>query len=354
MSYSQYALLIGACLGAGLFLIWMSLWQRPTGGRTQRRWVRELDDMLTGAGFPRLRPGHLLLISVTVFGFVSVLSTVLTGSWAIALCFGLFGSWLPHRLLQHRARSREVMRRELWPETLDHLNSGVRAGLSLPEALSSLAHRGPEPLRPLFEVFAEEYRASGSFALALERFRQVAADPVADRIVVALSVTRQVGGSDLGTMLRALAQFVRDDARTRNELTARQQWTVNGARLAVAAPWAVLAFLSTRPETAAAYNSRTGLILLAAGFVVSLLAYQAMKRIGRLPTEPRVIEGSSLSSASRRFAEAAGADDAQDPTGFTTLGAAAQALTGRGGPVVGGDRPGGNRRGGNRRGGQAA
>ncbi|WP_181273221.1 type II secretion system F family protein [Brevibacterium oceani] len=305
MSYSQYALLIGACLGVGLLLIWMSLWQRPTGARTQRRWVRELDDMLTGAGFPRLRPVHLLLISIAAFCIVAVVATVLTGSWAIALCFGLFTSWLPHRLLQHRARGREVMRRELWPETLDHLNSGVRAGLSLPEALSSLAYRGPEPLRPLFEVFAEEYRASGSFALALERFRQVSADPVADRIVAALSVTRQVGGSDLGTMLRALAQFVRDDARTRNELSARQQWTVNGARLAVAAPWVVLALLSTRPETATAYNSQTGLILLAAGFVVSLLAYQAMKRIGRLPSEPRVIEGSSLSAAHRRFIGAA-------------------------------------------------
>ena len=308
MSYSQSALLIGACLGAGLFLIWMSLWWRPQNKRTQSRWVRELDDMLTGAGFPRLRPAHLLLISVAAFCVVAVVATVLTGSWAIALCFGLFASWLPHRALQHRARSRQVMRRELWPETLDHLNSGVRAGLSLPEALSSLAHRGPEPLRPLFEVFAEEYRASGSFALALERFRQVSADPVADRIVVALSVTRQVGGSDLGTMLRALAQFVRDDARTRNELSARQQWTVNGARLAVAAPWVVLAFLSTRPETAVAYNSRTGLILLAAGFVVSLLAYQAMKRIGRLPSEPRVIEGSSLSAAHRRFAGSPGAN----------------------------------------------
>lgn len=301
MSYSQYGLLIGACLGVGLLFIWMSMWQRSPGVRVQRRWLRELDDMLTGAGFPRLRPGHLLLISVAALIIVTVISTVFTGSWAIAVCFGLFGSWLPHRLLQHRARSRQVMRRELWPETLDHLNSGVRAGLSLPEALSSLAHRGPEPLRPLFEVFAEEYRASGSFALALERFRQVSADPVADRIVVALSVTRQVGGSDLGTMLRALAQFVRDDARTRNELSARQQWTVNGARLAVAAPWVVLAFLSTRPETAVAYNSRTGMILLAAGFVVSLLAYQAMKRIGRLPAEPRVIEGSALNSAARRF-----------------------------------------------------
>lgn len=300
MSYSQHSVVIGACLGAGLFLIWMSCWERRPVARTRARWLRELDDTLTGAGFPRLRPLHLLLLSVAVLVVVGVVSSVLTGSWSIALCFGLFASWLPYRLLQHRARNRQVMRRELWPETLDHLHSGIRAGLSLPEALGSLAHRGPEPLRPLFEVFAEEYRASGSFAIALERFRQVSADPVADRIVVALSVTRQVGGSDLGTMLRALAQFVRDDARTRNELSARQQWTVNGARLAVAAPWVVLAFLSTRPETAAAYNSQTGLILLGAGFVVSLLAYQAMKRIGRLPQEPRVIEGSSLSAPSSR------------------------------------------------------
>ncbi|MFE2657909.1 type II secretion system F family protein [Brevibacterium sp. NPDC059310] len=305
MSYSQLSLLVGACLGAGLLLIWMSLWEQTARRRQQRRWIRELDDMLTGAGFPRLRPLHLLLLTIAVFLTVTAVATVLTRSWAIALCFVLFASWLPYRYLQHRARSKQVLRRELWPETLDHLNSGVRAGLSLPEALSSLAHRGPEPLRPLFEVFAEEYRASGSFAIALERFRQVSADPVADRIVAALSVTRQVGGSDLGTMLRALAQFVRDDARTRNELSARQQWTVNGARLAVAAPWVVLAFLSTRPETAAAYNSQAGLILLAAGFVVSLLAYQAMKRIGRLPQEPRVIEGSSLArSPFHRSAEA--------------------------------------------------
>lgn len=50
-------------------------------------------------------------------------------------------------------------------------------------------------------------------------------------------------------MLRALAQFVRDDVRILNELSARQQWTVSGAPLAVAAPWVVLAFLSTRPKT---------------------------------------------------------------------------------------------------------
>ncbi|MBE8146664.1 hypothetical protein IOD13_11590 [Brevibacterium casei] len=115
------------------------------GHANARRWVRELDDMLTAAGFPRMHPIHLVLLTVAVLTVVTIVATALTGSWAIALCFGLFASWPPYRYLRHRARSKQVLRRELWPETLDHLNSGVRAGLSLPEALGSLAHRGPEP-----------------------------------------------------------------------------------------------------------------------------------------------------------------------------------------------------------------
>ncbi|NNV08299.1 type II secretion system protein F, partial [Geobacillus sp. MMMUD3] len=101
MSYSQLSLLIGACLGAGLLLVWMSLWERKPATRTQRRWVRELDDMLTAAGFPRMHPIHLALLTLALLIVVTIVATALTGSWAIALCFGLFASWLPYRYLQH-------------------------------------------------------------------------------------------------------------------------------------------------------------------------------------------------------------------------------------------------------------
>ena len=53
-----------------------------------------------------------------------------------------------------------------------------------------------------------------------------------------------------------MSQFMRQDLRTRGELEARQSWTVNGARLAAAAPWVVLALLSSRPETASASERR--------------------------------------------------------------------------------------------------
>ena len=59
-----------------------------------------------------------------------------------------------------------------------------------------------------------------------------------------MRLAREVGGSDLGRLLRTLSQFLREDARTRAELETRQGWTVGAARLALAAPWIVLAMLA--------------------------------------------------------------------------------------------------------------
>lgn len=289
MSTSLAAALCGLGIGCGLFLIWWSMWVTPARTTPRPRFLVELDEALTVAGFPRATPGHLLVVSLAVGGAVLLLAHLFTGAVSISACFGLFAGLAPLMIVRQRARARQVERRTLWPEAIDHLHSGIRAGLSLPEAISGLSVRGPEQLRPLFTVFAQEYRATGSFALSLDRFKTACADPVADRIVAALAVTREVGGTDLGVMLKTLSQFVRDDARTRAELQARQSWTVTGARLAVAAPWVVLALLASRPQTTAAYNTPAGATLLLVGLIVSLAAYTVMKRIGRLPAEPRVL-----------------------------------------------------------------
>ena len=98
-----------------------------------------------------------------------------------------------------------------------------------------------------------------------------------------------MGGTDLGRMLRTLSTFLRTDQRTRGELEARQSWTVNGARLAVAAPWLVLALMSGRGMSAQAFDTPAGVAVLVGGAIVSALAYAVMLRIGRLPEDPRVL-----------------------------------------------------------------
>lgn len=108
-------------------------------------------------------------------------------------------------------------------------------------------------------------------------------------MVESLRIAREVGGTDLGHLLRTLSGFLREDARTRAELETRQSWTVNAARLAVAAPWLVLAMLSTNPQSVRAYASGLGFVVLAVGGALTVLAYWSMLRIGRLPEDERVL-----------------------------------------------------------------
>ena len=76
---------------------------------------------------------------------------------------------------------------------------------------------------------------------------------------------------------------------TRSELESRQAWAVNGARLAVAAPWLVLLMLSFQREVITRYASPAGVVVLVIGGASCLVAYRLMVRIGRLPEERRIL-----------------------------------------------------------------
>ena len=72
-------------------------------------------------------------------------------------------------------------------------------------------------------------------------------------------------------------------------MEARQSWTVNGARLAVASPWLVLLFMSFQSEVIRRYASPGGVALLMVGAAACVAAYRLMTRIGRLPTDRRIL-----------------------------------------------------------------
>jgi tight adherence protein B len=281
---------IGLTFGLGLLLIWQSRTAVPSRDRPRRVADDRLQTLLFQAGYAAIRPRQLIGLCVLVGVVAGAATAVVTGSSAIALAFACFAGYAPLALVKARRRQRTVELREVWPDVVDNLASAVRAGLSLPEAVTQLGLRGPEVLREAFVAFGADYRATGRFGDCLDRLKARLADPVADRIIESLRVARDVGGNDLGRLLRTLSQFLREDARTRAELEARQSWTVNAARLALTAPWLVLGLLALRPETVDAYDSVLGVVVLAVGGSVSVLAYRLMLRIARLPDEPRVLQ----------------------------------------------------------------
>ncbi len=281
---------LGLTLGAGLFLVWWSTWAPDQDAPDVAiAWADRLRDDLVQAGAHGVGPGGVVGTAVGLGLLVALLGGAVMGSVAIGLCFGVIAARGPFALVRARARARRARMRDVWPEAVDNLASGIRAGLSLPEALSQLGERGPEALREPFTAFAHDYRSTGRFSDSLDALKGRLADPVADRIVEALRLTRDVGGTDIGQLLRTLSHFLREDARTRGELEARQSWTVNAAKLAVAAPWVVLLMLASQPQNARAYDTAMGTVILVVGGAVTVLAYRLMSAFGRLPQEARVM-----------------------------------------------------------------
>jgi tight adherence protein B len=276
--------LVGLAFAAGALLM-MAAGRAP---RARRSRPRPLARLVADSGIPRLTPSRVVAASLVIALVAAVLALLVTALPLAAGLAALAGGLAPLVVLRRHATARRQAVRAAWPDAVDGLVSAVRAGMSLPEAVGDLGRTGPEPLRPAFTVFAGEYRATGSFASSVDVLQDRLADPVADRVAAALRLAREVGGSDLGVMLRTLSAMLRDEARTRSEILARQSWTIAAARMAVAAPWLTLALLCTRPEAASAYSSVAGAVVLIVAALLSVVAYAVMMRIGRLPDDERM------------------------------------------------------------------
>lgn len=279
---------LGAVAGTGLLLIVLSV-AEPRGARWRTPRRNRVAELLAQAGYTGTAQRRLVAWCLGSAAAAFVLVLTASASVVIATAFATFGGYAPIGYLRSRGRRRRVELREVWPDAVDNLASAVRAGLGLGEALVELADSGPAQLRAPFAAFGEDYRATGRLGVCLDRLKDRLADPTGDRVVEAVRLARDVGGTELGRLLRTLSDFLREDARLRAEVATRQGWTVNAARLALAAPWVVLGLFALRPESVRAYDSPAGFAVLLVGGITSFFAYRMMLRIARLPAEPRVL-----------------------------------------------------------------
>jgi tight adherence protein B len=281
-------LVLGALLAAGLLLtISPFVWPRRASVRARRDWMQPYRQRLTLAGLGGVSPTLVIVVSALLGVVGGALVLALIGVLALAVAAAILAGVAPSVVIGWRARARRRANRVIWPDVVDQLVSAVRSGLALPDSVVSLAHTGPALPRASFAVFESAYRATGNFALCLDDLKSALADPVADRIIETLRMSREVGGTELTTVLRNLSADLRQESAIRAEVEARQSWVMNAAKLGVAAPWVVLLLLATRPEAAAAYNSAAGTTLIVVGLAVSFVAYRVMLGLGRLPEERR-------------------------------------------------------------------
>lgn len=282
------SLVLGAVLGLGMLLIAAPmLWPRSASPARSHGSVERVRSELALAGLGGVPLPVVIAVCVALAFVGGALAQAVFGIPFLSAIGAVLAGGLVPLLVRGRAARRRAANRAVWPDVVDHLVASVRAGMSLPDSVGALAELGPAPTRQAFAAFDREYRRTANFSLCLDGLKSELADPVADRIIETLRMAREVGGSDVTAVLRALAGYLREDAALRAEVVSRQSWIRNAARLGVAAPWLLLLVLASRHEAIVAYDSPAGAALILVGLGVTVVAYRVMLALGRLPEERR-------------------------------------------------------------------
>jgi tight adherence protein B len=248
--------------------------------------IESIESLLSAAGSsqPRRDLLFLLLFSVMATALAQELFAVL--GFSIAVLVGSLA--LFYELVSIRSKARQRKINESWPIVIDSLESAAVAGMSLVESIRDL---GESEQLFVAREFSETCRAIDSgvnFNEALLITKRRLANPAADFTLELLRLTNLLGSAGYISALRNQAVMMRHDESLRSELEAKQGWVVGTAKMAVTAPWLIVAILCLRQENAVLYQSATGTLILVLGLIASVVALRMVYRIGAISFQSRV------------------------------------------------------------------
>lgn len=237
--------------------------------------------------YPKMEITELFSITI-VFFVVFLISFTLTTSREISFSIAILSASLPFIVAKKRSNRLVRERERAWPEALDNIVSALQAGKSITEAITSLAETGPAQLKASFGRIAKSINNGVNLDSALISESEILKSSIADQTLSSLQLAKEFGGRDVTTTLRLLSNFLRESDAALEEIETKFSWVRNSAVLGAAAPWLLLALLSTQENTVEAYRTSGGKLVLSIGVVATAAAYLLMERISRIPESPRI------------------------------------------------------------------
>lgn len=243
---------------------------------------------LEGAGLKRFGSGAILivmLLSSVLFGLFAAGSLGIP-AFGFFLALGFLAFHIETVSMVSAARRRRFAR--LWPEVIDSVHSAIASGLSLNEAFDDLAIEGPRELRIYFLELTSSLDNGATMESAIDYLKSEIGEVHADKFCEVIRIANASGSESLAASLAQQSKNLRNDLSLAGQLEAKQSWVIGTAKIAVTAPWIVVALLSARSENAAVYASPLGFQILLAGFVICAVAYRLVNSLGKMPSQPRI------------------------------------------------------------------
>jgi tight adherence protein B len=244
---------------------------------------------LEAAGLAIYTPVQSLALGLTVATVIASWVQLSFEVWGLTLFsfLAVVGAGLEG--LRIRAKQRSDQLATIWPEVIDSLQSAASSGFGIVDSLAEVARSGPVRIRGVFEALVQRLDSGSTMDQGLDWFKSQFGQLQTDRLVELIRVVYRSGGIGYLESLREQALRTRQEIALWGELDSKQGWVTGTAKLAIIAPWIIVATLSTRSENVSIYNTPEGIGVLLAGLLVSLVAYRLVVLMGNLSKPKRVL-----------------------------------------------------------------
>ncbi|GAA2320137.1 type II secretion system F family protein [Nonomuraea roseoviolacea subsp. roseoviolacea] len=269
------ALLTGAAVGGGLYLLVLSLYgMRPRPARQRRDLVR----MLTTRGAIAAVAAAVVL-AVTRWPVFAAGTVLLVFAWR-----GLSGG-----AAEERAAMRRLEGLAAWTESLRDTIAGA-AGLE--QAIPSSIRAAAPMLRPHLRALIDRLHTRMALPDALALFADELDDPSADLVVAALMLNARLRGPGLRDVLGALAVSAREELDMRRRVEAERRATRRSVQIVVITALVFAGLLVVfNPSYVSEYTGLLGqaVLVVVAGLFGAGFAW--MRRLARFDKPTRLLVG---------------------------------------------------------------
>ena len=245
-----------------------------------RRKKLTLDARLTQAGLRISKTQYFLLSALSAF-VVSIILLFVSYSFiyaGIGLAIGGYG--VPNWVLSFLRKRRNNKFISEFPNAVDIIVRGIKAGLPLGDCLRIIASEALEPVKGEFRMIVEQQAVGLSISEAVEKISERVPVTEANFFAIVISIQQRAGGN-LAEALGNLSRVLRDRKKMKGKIKAMSSEAKASAGIIGALPFAVtlLVYLSSPAYIMLLWTTGLGRVVLAACAFWMFIGIMVMRKM---------------------------------------------------------------------------
>jgi tight adherence protein B len=224
---------------------------------------------------------QFMLVSAGIgFGFF-MLGLVVAGGLLPAIGLGFAGAFgVPYWLLSFLKKRRETKFLNAFPDSVDIIVRGIKAGLPLLDCMKMITLEAPEPLKSEFRAIVETQAIGIPLGEACGKLYENMPVPEANFFGIVISIQQKAGGN-LSEALGNLSRVLRDRKKMKAKIQAMSQEAKASAAIIGALPLAVMTmvYITSPVYISLLFTEPLGNLMLACSAAWMAMGVLVMKKM---------------------------------------------------------------------------